>query len=403
MPQALTKLKIMISSPSNLDSERATIAKAIEKLSSEFSRDRNIVLEAFDWKRDVIPGIGEDIQDVVSSQLDYDIYIGLLGTVFGTPTKTAGSGTEAEFKAAYSQYQTNPQTVRVLFYFSTSTSDVYEVDPDELSKVISFRRSLGPKGVLYQDFPNIDELRNLLEGHIRQLISTQWDDGTWKVISRAPQNEARRESVTKPSTLVTAQIDSANSEDSDHVDRPGLIEIHISSKAASKQLQEHLHRMSKLSLTFSKEISEFGQVADPELDPEDSKRVCDSFAEKMLFLKQAFQEELPRYEASTYQLAEAVQTISEIFFEEHGVQRPELEAILTSFEGYSKVTRANREQLQRFRDLLEKSPSLTTAFRSAKKHLSRTIDDFISSYTIYLATADEISTNVRTKLWSATD
>ena len=43
--------------------------------------------------------MGSDPQQIINSQVsdEYDIFIGILWTRFGTPTERAGSGTEEEF------------------------------------------------------------------------------------------------------------------------------------------------------------------------------------------------------------------------------------------------------------------------------------------------------------------
>jgi hypothetical protein len=73
--------------------EELQVVQAAVSEINEFSRStHNIVLQTIKSETDLLPGVGGDAQSVINSQIlnVYDIYLGLLGVRFGTPTRRAG-------------------------------------------------------------------------------------------------------------------------------------------------------------------------------------------------------------------------------------------------------------------------------------------------------------------------
>src|ERR1700756_3440394 len=99
MPRDERVLVVFLASPSDLEPERSRLEEVIRELNVTWTRTLGVRLELVSWETHGYPGVGADPQDVLNRQLpnDYDIFIGLMWTKFGTPTGRAGSGTEEEF------------------------------------------------------------------------------------------------------------------------------------------------------------------------------------------------------------------------------------------------------------------------------------------------------------------
>src|SRR5919204_4401690 len=119
MPQSLTILKVLVSSPNDLAEEREIVAEAIEELNALWRKGANFELKLLRWETDARPGLGSDAQEVINRQVgdDYDVFLGIMGARFGTPTGRAASGTEEEFERAKARYEADPSSVSVMFYF----------------------------------------------------------------------------------------------------------------------------------------------------------------------------------------------------------------------------------------------------------------------------------------------
>jgi len=98
-------LRVLVASPSDTIEERAVITKVIPELNKLHGAMEGFNLEGLLWETDSYPGLGVDAQDVLNRQLaDYDIFVGIMNSRFGTPTRRGDSGTEEEFDRALDRY-----------------------------------------------------------------------------------------------------------------------------------------------------------------------------------------------------------------------------------------------------------------------------------------------------------
>jgi hypothetical protein len=121
--EVLTRvIRIFASSPGDVMDERRQLAAVVEELNviiRALMPDEEVRLELIRWETDAYPGMSTDPQSVVDEQLghDFDVFIGIMWSRFGTPTPRAGSGTEEEFRAAYGRWEARRHPAHVLFYF----------------------------------------------------------------------------------------------------------------------------------------------------------------------------------------------------------------------------------------------------------------------------------------------
>ncbi len=156
------------------------------------------------------PGVNVDLQAEINRQCgaEFDIYLGILGTRFGTPTQTAGSGTEEEFKEGLKRLRADSRSLRVLFYFKTGPVDPFKLEIDQLQKVNDFRAGLRSRGVLYKDFKNTADFIQMVKNHLESLVSDEWRDGKWSPIPGLDEDSPQRMTTT-----VTPLSQDSHSED----------------------------------------------------------------------------------------------------------------------------------------------------------------------------------------------
>jgi len=181
MSKKLIQLTIVVSGTTDTDSEKAALRPVVEDLNKLLEKPHGITLRVRSWPDDVRPGVNTDPQAEVSRQLgsEYDIYVGLLGSRFGTPTPRFGSGTEEEFEEALKRFKEDSQSVRLLFYFKQSIENAFSLDLDGLQKVTNFRDSLPRRGILYRDFTDTAAFVQLVREHLYNMILEELKDGTW--------------------------------------------------------------------------------------------------------------------------------------------------------------------------------------------------------------------------------
>ena len=103
MSRTESVLAIFLASPSDVMDERNLFQEIVAEWNQTWARNLGLRLELLRWEQDAYPGAGTDSQDVINHQIpeDYDLFIGLMWSRFGTPTARAGSGCDRSQTAAF--------------------------------------------------------------------------------------------------------------------------------------------------------------------------------------------------------------------------------------------------------------------------------------------------------------
>ena len=174
MPKQITKYKIFVASPSDLEEDRESIDEVITELNITYGSWFDLTIELLKWETHSAPGVSENhVQNLINKDIrNYDLFIGLMWLKFGTPTRVAGSGTEEEFLKAYQKFIDNPNSLQILFYFKdTPPPSLKDIIPEELNRINNFKKKIGKIGVLYWDYKSIKELQGYLRIHIPKRIN----------------------------------------------------------------------------------------------------------------------------------------------------------------------------------------------------------------------------------------
>jgi Domain of unknown function (DUF4062) len=172
MSRSESVLTVFLASPGDLVEERNRLEEIIVEWNRAWARNLGLRLELLMWEHDAYPGAGMDPQDVINRQLpnDYDLFIGLMWTRYGTPTTRAGSGTAEEFERALVRFKTFPDDVSLFFYFKDVPIPPSKIDPIQLQAIQNFKKSLGTEGVLYWAFSETDQFEKLVTLHITKHV-----------------------------------------------------------------------------------------------------------------------------------------------------------------------------------------------------------------------------------------
>ena len=263
MATKIQRLTIFVSGPSDVDSEKSALRTVVTNLSDRLERTVGVALKVVGWPDDVRPGVNVDPQAEVIRQFgtDFDIYLGILSTRFGTSTPRANSGTEEEFNKAVARFQADSSSVRVLFYFKGSTQDILKVVADELKKVQKFRVDLSQRGVVYRDFKETSDFVDMVQRHLDELITEEWKDGHWSTIREVEQGDdghhQAAESSLTPSTDHHPDLGRTTNAlcASDDDDDPGLLDYMDSFHKEANALNQTLEQLSEDTICIGDEIN----------------------------------------------------------------------------------------------------------------------------------------------------
>lgn len=391
MPRQIVHLSIFVSCPDNLGAERDIVCSALPEINRILEASYGVTLDILDW-RGLVPGVGVNAQDVVNSQVDnsYDIYLGILGSRFGTSTASAGSGTEEEFDHAYQSYVLNPSKVRILFYFKDSLQQgVQTLDLDQLRRVHDFRAKLKNAGVLYAQFANSDEFLKLVKEHLINLITKQWDKNKWRVLSQAiaPVTSTLPEALTVLGEERIEPIEDPTGDASDQM--PGLDALILSTENLNLAAGAGV-RIGKLvdgmgaSMQKATQETQASLAGSAPLSPQRMKVLINTFAKDLHEFALQLRGEVAAFRS-------AVDTGLGAFERVIDFQMSELHTeLIASKEAYGELSkhsggiRASRDLIQQFRDQIGTLPDYTSALRRSKREVAASLDEFQAAVTIML-------------------
>lgn len=173
-PSTRSVFTIFVSSPWDVLTERACVTAVVEELNRLWGRFLAFQLDLLQDATDTYSSIGADGQDVVNTQIgdEYDLYLGIMGARFGTPTPRAGSGTEEEFSRALERYRHDRSAIQIMFFFRRLSPDDLSVS-EQAQRVQAFMARVRDEGVYTQNFLHTEELASLLRRGIT-LQTQQW-------------------------------------------------------------------------------------------------------------------------------------------------------------------------------------------------------------------------------------
>lgn len=151
MTKNIKQIRVFISSPSDVNTERQEAQDVIEELNRTLGDSNGLNLFPLTWEKNTYPSVETYSQKAINNQIDdYDIFVGIMSNRFGSPTPNAGSGTEEEFNSAYEKRD----IIQIMFFFKNAQIMSNEVDIEQLQKVREFKKGIESKGVYYRDFTN---------------------------------------------------------------------------------------------------------------------------------------------------------------------------------------------------------------------------------------------------------
>lgn len=158
--------KCFIASPGDTENEREICDRVFQEINKTQGQQFSFRIESKKWENDARPSFGESAQDVINKQLvkDFQLFIGIMFTRFGVPTKNAESGTEEEFNLAYK----NKDNVEIMFYFNDEKINPNRIDTDQLNKVKAFKNKLSDNGGLYSKYIGAVDFEKKLRNHLQQ-------------------------------------------------------------------------------------------------------------------------------------------------------------------------------------------------------------------------------------------
>lgn len=193
-------IKCFIASPSDTAEEREICEKVFNEINKGIGIPYNFVLKSVRWENDVHPGIGDDGQDVINKQIgdNYDLFIGIMYTKFGTPTNRAESGTVEEFENAYKK-ALELKNMEILFYFNEAPTILSRIDIEQYIKVDEFKKNVVGKKCMYSVYNGAKDFEEKLRNHLNIYFNQHYSSS----------DKATAEKLTRTSFLLEERLNNA--------------------------------------------------------------------------------------------------------------------------------------------------------------------------------------------------
>jgi formylglycine-generating enzyme required for sulfatase activity len=146
--QPVHVLQVFVSSPSDVAQHRGVVDEVIGDINDTDGQRLGVRLETITWEKMVPKIANRSAQKEIDAQTpEYDVFVGIMSSRFGTPTGRYGSGTEHEFEAARKRYRKQGRPW-ILFYFDEeppTPKDLAELE--QFGQVLKFKERCGGKGM----------------------------------------------------------------------------------------------------------------------------------------------------------------------------------------------------------------------------------------------------------------
>ncbi len=365
-PQILT---VFVASPSDVGDERVKLEEVVSELNVTWSRELDVLLELIAWETHTYPSMGKDAQDVINKQIpdDFDLFIGIVWSRFGTPTSRAGSGTEEEFRRAKERYNKDNDSVDIMMYFKDEALPPSQIDISQLDKVNSFRNELGgEEGGLYWNFKDLSEFEKLVRMHLARQVQ--------KIKNRIPKQELS-DSTTSDSSEEKFELDGD--------DDVGILDLFENFEDNFDLINKIIARITDASFELSarftevtEEIGTYRQQSSGNVDRKATRRLVSKISNDMVQYS-------TRVNAEVSLFGDAMNTGMDSFVKAttmyanlpaDDVEIGQLHETLDSMQKLFLMLRDADSSVISFRDMIKSFPPLTSDLNIAKREVVSAID-----------------------------
>lgn len=373
MTMQVTVLRVFVASPGDVSEERAVLEEVVQNINLVLGDSVGIRFELIKWETHSYPGFGEDAQDVINKQVsdDYDIFIGIMWTRFGTATGRAQSGTQEEFERAYNRFKADPNIMDILLYFKTAGKDLDQIDVDQLALVKKYMEKAAKLGGYYFRFKDADEFQRLAHLHL-QRIAQNWTRKQAKhtQIEEHGTTEQRRRQKSNEIEESTVIDDSEEYGLLDHAvifeDKFSVVEVYMTKIAESTDM---------LGVKINARVAQMEDIRSRESsDLKNLKRVTNLTAGDMITYSEEIEPQVRIFKTNFEQGVDAMLSYLGMMAEEENFDRRDVENNLSSVRELMGSMSEAGEAMSEMSKIVKSLPRLTKEFNSSKRRVSSILD-----------------------------
>lgn len=355
MIKSIQNIRVFLSSPSDVQVERSKVFKIADELNKNMSQVLGRRLEIVGWE-EVVPSISKYAQNVINEQIgEYDIFLGILSIRFGTPTPTAGSGTEEEFNLAYDRYKQG-KLADICFFFKTDGFTANDIDIDQFTLVKEFKRKISEIGCYRSEIKGDD-----FDNNIRNLLTTILID--WDRISNRQELGLSKDSIS----LQLHNID----EDIGYYD---AISLSIDELEKSTQITTIF---TKAGLIFNEAMLKTKSKLDLCSTDKEKSKIINIFSEDVDAFSLVLEANIDKQRSYLVNSMNYFNIASSIYAEDFNDENDVLNGVFSHIEEFKKTVEDSIPTMIYLKESVHKFSRATTKLNKSKKSLVKTLENFV--------------------------
>lgn len=370
MPKSITLYGVFVASPSDVKEERESLQEVINEINLTTAKNLGIKLELVRWETHTYPNFGVDPQDVINNQIpdDYDIFIGIMWSKFGTPTSREDSGTKEEFMKAYERWaRGNQQEMILMFYFKNAPIMIEQIDLVQILFLKGFKQELGPKGGLYWEYRDTEEFKNFVRIYLNLALTN--------LVKQNNGHESNQITISSNS-LVTV----INNEEIEEI---GILDLYAASIEKLNEINAVIENITRYVSEYTdKTVERTMQLnrlvsASESTRIRETKRIVDNAAEDLTNLAERTAVEIPIFKGLYEEATRGLSTTYTIVKKFDVPNHEENDNVRnTLFVLKSAITRSTMSTLE-FRDVIGSMSNSTANMNKAQKKSNVVLNELI--------------------------
>ncbi|MGB0879432.1 MAG: hypothetical protein ACPGTO_02580 [Polaribacter sp.] len=305
----IKQINLFISCPGDIKDELNSIEVIVKEINKTTGKISNFAIQIVHWDEDTYTDIGEDGQEIINNQIDYDILVGILWMRLGTPTKRDKSGTVEEINRAIE----NPEKQQLIYFKTATPSNLNSINTSELDGIMLFKKELSGK-ILYKEFQSIEKFETLFRLNLSNLIKDKFID------IQKPLEASTRITLPKKDVKyqkIVSLIEEIENPSKGNFEGIDIFDINENGYECFDKITINLATLTsyleKLTVNLNRgteEINQANNIKDTRLKLSKAKKVVSKLSKELDEFNDEINSELPNFSKN---LKEVGKTTSDIF------------------------------------------------------------------------------------------
>lgn len=381
MSKYIKEYTIFIASPGDVLTEREAVIEVVRELNLTTATILDSKVNIIRWETHSYPDFGVDAQDVINKQInnDFDIFLGIMWSRFGTQTKRAESGTQEEFLLAYDKWKKDNGKIKLMFYFKSAPVPFDQIDTQQIQLIRDFKSDIKEKGGFICDFKDADNFRQLLKIHLNNaLVDLVRSDG------RKETNNAQKNN----SNAQIAIVEDERVEEIGLFESLDLVEDRFSDcKASILKISEYLGELTEKFVEKTEVLNRVAQLSN-EAKLLAGRRISDQMADDIMNFVNRTSAEIPIYK-NLYQTGFAAFSNAYSIWSAMGNSGEQMDEAKESVIVLRDGLNNGLTGISTFKDAIMTFPHMTTKLIKAKKQILATLENLIDEFEFSLTLIHE--------------